>query len=194
MSEKFPQPLDATKEEVNKTESVLAPEKIENIDFAFQFKPELEELFGGDRELFQEYLDGIFPDSKVQDVLYHTSGAEKIEKPNVVNYNEGIQSDQYGFYMSDVPNSIYGESIHPVKINVSKGKELDALEIVLFKKGDYEELGRESVDAVYAAREKGEGEYDYSEIVIFEEDNIHVLGSEKDLEMASEFLRRKNVE
>lgn len=165
----------------------LVPEKLHNLQMIFQFCPEVSKLFGGDLELFDRYLNGIFPESKIRDALFHSSPEEQIDEPKVVNFNSEIGKDLYGFYMSNKPNGIYGQNVHPVMVNVKNGKEVDAMTIVAFTQEDYLRLKNESVDIVYAARTNNE-KYDYSEIVVFEAEKIHVIGSKTDTEMTKKFL------
>lgn len=50
----------------------------EGVDFVFEQNPELDKI--GMKEKYLEYLDSIFPESKVKDIYYHGTGAkEKIE-------------------------------------------------------------------------------------------------------------------
>jgi len=49
----------------------LSKEQSEAISFVFEQSPEIKELFKGDKILYQQYLNSIFPDSKVKDIVYH---------------------------------------------------------------------------------------------------------------------------
>mgnify|MGYP003621028570 CR=1 FL=1 len=49
------------------------------IEELFESNPELAEI--GTQEQYSQYLDTIFPDSKVKEIVYHFS-TTKIEKPN----------------------------------------------------------------------------------------------------------------
>jgi len=56
--------------EVSKEESNIEQPKLkEGVDFVFEQNPELESI--GTKEQYSEYLDTIFPYSKVRDIVYH---------------------------------------------------------------------------------------------------------------------------
>ncbi len=75
-------------------ENIKTPEnKIkEGVDFVFEQNPELAQV--GSKEKYSEYLDTIFPESKVKDIVYHgTSTIKKTgEKISELKNNEGLIS------------------------------------------------------------------------------------------------------
>lgn len=67
--------------ENKKIEEIKTPEnKIkEGVDFVFEQNPELVEI--GTKEQYSEYLDTVFPESKLKDIVYHgTKHNEVLEK------------------------------------------------------------------------------------------------------------------
>jgi hypothetical protein len=59
----------------------------EGVDFVFEQNPELASI--GTQEQYSEYLDTIFPDSKIKDIVYHDGGKGKIKE-------EGFRKDLIG--------------------------------------------------------------------------------------------------
>ena len=59
-----------------KTTIVVSEEQSKNIDNVWNENPELKDLFKNNKSLYQEYLNNIFPDSKVKDIVYH--GSDKL--------------------------------------------------------------------------------------------------------------------
>lgn len=88
----IPKP-EETRIEENKTER---PQPKEGIDFVFEQNPELSSI--GTKEQYSEYLDTIFPDSKVKDVFYHGARSRfetfDTEKGGISgrNFGKGIYS------------------------------------------------------------------------------------------------------
>jgi hypothetical protein len=74
-----------------------------------QIKPGVEEIFDSNPELnsigtakqYSDYLDTIFPDSKVKDIVYHAGrpGITKFDKTKLGS-NAGIQKGRNGFYFA----------------------------------------------------------------------------------------------
>lgn len=64
MSEKFSENKD-NNIEIKKTDSKIK----EGVDFVFEENPEIEKI--GSKENYSEYLDTIFPESKVRNIVYH---------------------------------------------------------------------------------------------------------------------------
>jgi hypothetical protein len=147
------------------------------VEETFNHYPQLREI--GTSEQYRAYIESIFPDSLVQQLLYH-SAIEQIEGTlRVVNTTEN-GTNLYGFYMADRP-VIYGINVTALKVRARIIKEVDALTVVAFDEGDQNNLQAEGVDLVYAKRTNG-GEYDYSEMVVFDANNLHALGSVEDVE------------
>jgi hypothetical protein len=77
------------------------------IDKVFESNKELANI--GTEEQYAEYLDTIFPDSKVRYIVYHTS-PNKIEK---------FRDSMFGTYFSYSPiKGVYGDIVHYVLLDV----------------------------------------------------------------------------
>lgn len=103
--------------EQHKNENITTPEvKIkEGVDFVFEQNPELSKV--GTKEQYSEYLDTIFPESKVKDIVYHTTN----ENFDVFNHNRvnpnGISYGK-GSYFSKKIDSEFGEIVKVVLLNI----------------------------------------------------------------------------
>lgn len=76
-----------------KKENDIEKTKIkEGVDFVFEQNPEIAQI--GTKEQYSKYLDSIFPESKINNIVYHgTSTIEKTgEKISVLKNNDGLIS------------------------------------------------------------------------------------------------------
>jgi predicted NAD-dependent protein-ADP-ribosyltransferase YbiA (DUF1768 family) len=158
-----------------------APAKIETESTQPQagVKPGVSELFNSTPELaaigtpeqYSQYLDTIFPDSKVKDIVYHGSKAPNIKVFNKSEYGyEGISftysKNRATGYAKDASwNTVkkdgtpwYGK-VYSVIINAKElGKDYEILENL------------------------------QEELVVFEPDQIHILGNKQDIEGFKKFV------
>jgi hypothetical protein len=95
--------------ELAKNEIIKVPEaKIKKgVDFVFEQNPELVQI--GTKEQYSEYLETVFPDSNIKDIVYHSS-PNKIEDEFLSPETEGYSKQQTtstgdaGIYFSDNKN------------------------------------------------------------------------------------------
>ena len=59
---------------------------IDGVDFVFAEHPELEKI--GTKEQYKQYIENIFPESKVKDILYHYSSYDKIKEEGFKYFTE----------------------------------------------------------------------------------------------------------
>ena len=89
------------------------PEKTKKgVDFVFEENPELDNI--GTKEQYSKYLDTIFPDSKVKDILYNRS-SQKIEA-----FDKSKTKEMNGnrFYFSTFNTGRYGQYVKMVILNI----------------------------------------------------------------------------
>lgn len=147
----------------------------EGVDFVFEQSPELFDI--GTKQEYSQYLDTIFPDSKVRDIVYHGS-FDKIEQFN----KEKLKSGKgVGFYFSsDIKYSrdllgapfVNGHLINLINPDIG-GYAADFLRPE--DKINIESQGKDGVIAQSAFIE-------IPEYVAFEPEQIHILGSKSDIE------------
>ncbi len=133
---------------------VEKPNIREGVDFVFEQNPELVQI--GTKEQYSEYLDTIFPESKIKDIVYHGSASTFDEFDNT---SEDIKSKAYGTpdnvvfftknyevakqYFKSIPlGTSYegGEKIYSVIIDITNPYEVD------FKGANYQGVGYKVVD------------------------------------------------
>lgn len=167
----------------------------EDIGFVFEQNPDLARI--GTKEQYEKYLETIFPESKVKDILYHRS-SQKIEtfdksKTKEINGNR--------FYFSPINTGRYGQHITQALLNIkslavpwddnfikdvnkkhpeyTKGKsKWFHLPSQIYKNAD--QYGYDGVSAY-------EGTHD-DEYSVYFPSQIHVLGSKKDKKKFYKFV------
>lgn len=183
-------------------------------------KPGVKELFNenpefskiGTQQQYSAYLDTIFPDSKVKDIVYHGSPNKEIQSflsPEKEGYQkqETTTTGVAGIYFSnkkevaDLYQDFKKEGIkgktYPAVINAKRplvvgDKATDGFTEGTFgasalwniQKGVLQGLRKAGIDAIKT------GEYasktsaigENTEIAVFEPEQIHILGSKQDIE------------
>jgi len=102
-----------------------------------EVKPGVQELFDSNPELakigtpeqYSQYLDSIFPNSKVKDIVYHGSN-EQFEKflKDKFYTGDGRRRLGNGFYFNRVKTLNYGKNIYPALLNITEFGSNDDIE------------------------------------------------------------------
>ena len=122
-------------------------------------------------QVYSSYLDTIFPDSKVKDIVYHGSNAkfDKFNKSNLPDsgiYFDKNKATAYG----------YGNVLIPAILNSSG----------YYYGGSLNKVNSKQI------RENGEtGLTNGSGNIVFEPEQIHILGSKQDIEGFKEFVNKQ---
>ena len=177
----------------------------------FDSNPELASI--GTLEQYSQYLDSIFPDSQVKDIVYHGSlNAEKIKKEGFVNkqerdkgyIGEGYYFTQYNDWKS-YTGDITGVSDDQLKklnviLNIKNpqliNNEADRINllsepnvdgrVLLF---DYDE-NLTIEDAIKEGKVRFNLPLNqFNEIVVFKPEQIHILGTKQDIEGFNQFVQ-----
>lgn len=144
------------------------------------------------KKLYFEYLSTIFPNSKVKDIFYHgTSSKNKFDK-----FNSELNSFG-GYYFSKnrkVASAFGKERIIMAILNVSNPLELvdTSPEMPNHMKVTYEPFKDNNYDYV-SYRTDFEGDRNYQESVVKNSEQIHILGTKKDIEGFKKFVNRKRT-
>jgi hypothetical protein len=144
-------------------------------------------------QVYSQYLDIIFPDSKVKDIVYHgTKSKEEFSKfitereyPIQLPHLKGKVSK--GVFFTKNKNIADVAGIRTVKallnmknpLNRNKGSEY------LFKE-DVDEIQKNNDSLIAPGNEQ--------EYIVFEPEQIHILGSKQDIEGFKEFVNNGNFE
>jgi len=167
----------------------------------FESNPELASI--GTLEQYSQYLDSIFPDSKVKDIVYHAtnSSIDSFDKSKISSNTLNYGFYGKGFYFNETKNdlidwwkSLYKKQPNIVTsiLNVENPYNADSKDIEeqtkLGNKEEAEEftnnLVKNNYDSVLPQIPKEEGSNEY---VVFEPEQIHILGSKQDIEGFKEF-------
>ena len=182
-----------TPDSSNKKENSFA-DQIENIKEVFKLNPELEQI--GTIEEYVKYLGTIFPESKVKAILYHGSNTEAEERFDSFS-DEFIEITLgRGYYFSpeykDAEFYSDGWHVYAVVINTKNP---------LVHKYDSQEINDEYIrlpknykdiyDSVIGVDKNYGTEEQY---VVFESNQIHILGSKKDIENFRSWLENQKKE
>lgn len=181
----------------------------DGVDELFKSNPKLSSM--GTQEEYSSYLDTIFPESKVKDIVYHSSTYSNIQK-----FKESRRVS--GYYFATTPK----EALQHAERQLSNLKDASLYSILLNIKNprviseiiDYEDLDTEvkftigdelfynGADGIIAEQveeynttyKRPETTWIEKQIVAFEPEQIHILGGEEDIRMFQDYLENKRVE
>jgi hypothetical protein len=173
-------------------------------------KPGVEELFNENPELasigslqqYSQYLDQIFPNSVVKDIVYHGTDKEfdKFKKPSEV----GSRNRTIAFADDIEYAKIAGNRRTPLKkvisalVNINKLYPVDKLEAMELDSGIRDEvlneLKKDGVDGFAFESDDDLAIKNFNEILVFEPEQIHILGSKKDIEGFKNFINKPIVD
>lgn len=163
----------------------------EGIDFVFEQHLELADI--GTKEQYSAYLEQIFPDSKVRDIVYHTSPNEFAEFKDP--YSSGLSH----IWFSEKPLKYqFGEHVYSVLLNIKNPltefdsnyrEEINSYESPLNPDwvNNYSitgELPQFKYDGTIRSSRVDEGK----SITARNPEQIHILGSESDKQKFKEFV------
>ena len=185
-------------------EFINAPVKAE-VEDLFQSNPELAAI--GTPGQYSQYIDSIFPDSKVKDIVYH--GTEEVfekfeytkEKLGPSRQNQGLEEFTGMFWFSNKEGALnYGNTIPAVlnMVNPANGSEY----IVKYSPYDREDPFTDSLSSVekgFAEKDGYDSFYGYSvdmipERIVFAPEQIHILGNKTDLEGFRNYLKSNKTQ
>lgn len=180
------------------------PELANVIEEVFNTNPQLRSL--GTPEQYSQYLDTIFPDSKVKDIVYHGSKTNKIEGGKLRPSKEGVYGG--GIYVQTKDYSgTFGSNKLLLLIDTKKpfiffkenGQMNDSYREILEKwrktnKYYFAEAAKEEFRDIIISQgydsiktEEGGGNQYY---ILFEPDQTHILGGEQDIEGFKNFVKK----
>jgi hypothetical protein len=193
---------------VNTTQPTIQPvrEVKEGVSELFESNPELATI--GTQEQYSQYLETIFPDSKVKDIVYHGSPNRNILKfdKSLLGKNVEADSTQFGFYFTENKKSaeIYSNwgsvekngKVYPILLNIKNsfiGTEIDTIRD---KEGNVIKTTEDNrVEQIKNAIKNNNDSVILSEngiskdiILVFEPEQIYMLGSNQDIEGFKKFV------
>lgn len=184
------------KQEENKIEK---PKIKEGVDFVFEQIPELAQI--GTKEQYSEYLDTVFPESKVKDIVYHRT----VEQFDVFDKSRTKEINGYRFYFSPFNTGRYGKYVMQAVLNIKNLAEpyndnfIDEInkEHPEYTEGKSKYFHLPAQIYVYANKYGYDGVYAFGgtnddEYSVYEPEQINVLGSECDIENFKKFVAGEN--
>lgn len=166
----------------------------------FESNPELANI--GTQEQYSQYIDTIFPDSKVKDIVYHHSDTKitefKKEFPEGYAAQKGVSPKAKFFlrqplkeeflskrpYLGQYLINIINPNVMP--INADRSAKRDSG----IKEGIQEALDNNQDGAIFDNIWDNRTWSDV--LVVFKPEQIHILGSKEDIEGFKEFINNKN--
>jgi len=161
------------------------------VNLVYQQYPELTNI--GTQEQYSQYLNTIFPNSKVKDILYHASRS-KIEK-----FNESMFGTYFSY--SPITHGGYGSVINAAILNIKNPlilpKASDSVEVKAQYNKDYRAYGNYTTDADGYRSYKYDGSIEQSSVTengiqvrARNPEQIHILGSKQDIEGFKGFIKK----
>ena len=151
-------------------------EKKNDIKSIHEQNPELSKI--GTHQEYSEYLKTIFPNSKVQDIVYHGSTANNIKSFNkeLIGSREKVEhwfGD--GFYFTKIKEyaQAYGDNIYQAIVNIENPNIYGEGHRFGYLKDNENDITPNFDGSIV---ENGK------ELAVFESKNIHILGSKQDVE------------
>lgn len=173
--------------------------KMEGIDYVFSQSPELASI--GSKAQYLQYLSTIFKTSKIKDIVYHV-GYNNIEK--FIKRENGIYfTDNLDYAKNLIIEKIKSDSLYAgVEITTEEAeKQLKKYIVILNSKNILKipkvnsqiikDLNKENFDTIKGVEDKSQNIESY---VVFEPEQIHLLGGKNDIEGFKEFVQGKQFQ
>ena len=174
----------------------------EGVDKVFEEHPEL--VLSGTAQEYSDYLDTIFPDSKVKDIVYHGTSFGKFDKfsKNELGKNTEAPSSLQGFFFSNSKSTAgnyaqktekdWGEISLEESIERNEdSKDNNELYYKLVKKSDYIDKRNPFGEGSVFIKSKNKELY-FGEFEDFTEEHKKVSDDLKVIEKEAELLKKQN--
>lgn len=200
---------------IKKENNLEKPKIKEGVDFVFEKNPEFMQI--GTKEQYSEYLDTIFPNSKVKNILYHggIDGILKFVNPfeheNNIHSTLQFNKKRYGIYFSsdfkesqayaDTYKNINKDSrVYPVILdmeNPHKGKDIifygaavlkNIAKFINKKYKNFQDLTESDYLSLKNEGIDGIEWIGKKQYIVFDNNQIYKLGFKQDLENFKKFV------
>ncbi len=189
------------------------------VDFVFEQSPELAQI--GTKELYSEYLNTIFPDSKIKDIVYH-GGADGIDNFKNPFEHDGkkfhstlsFNKKRYGMYFTDKYKEAkdyantygmngYKPKVYPTMLNMRnpiKGKDVILYGMASLKNiaklinknyVNFQSITEKDVENFKENDIDGIEWIGKNQFIVVDSNQIYILGSRQDLENFKKFAGNK---
>ena len=177
---------------ITQENNIEKPKIKEGVDFVFAQHPELAEI--GTKEQYSKYLDNIYPESNIKDIIYHSSSNKFSE------FKDPSGSGLSHIWFSEKPLDYqYGEHVYSVILNIKN--PLNEFDNKNYNKeiNNYETpINPEWVNNYHSTGELPQYKYDGTirdsrvdsgkSITARNPEQIHILGSKQDIEGFKKFV------
>jgi hypothetical protein len=162
-----------------------------DVSEVFKENPELEKI--GTKEEYSKYLDTIFPDSKVKDIVYRGGEITKKEFEKRINPPTDFMDLGQGLYFS--PKERVAAEYGDLRIALVNIKNPRSVKEVQDERSAEENFGRDSWQMDDGGKYDGIVDLsqpfkDTFELVIFNENQVYILGSSKDIKGFKNFVKK----
>lgn len=183
----------------------LSKEDSEKVDKIFKKYPDLAKLFNNNKELYNSYLESVFPEASQEfkgKLFFHGTknpiddGKFKITDRNLA---KGLWFTKQLSYAKRIQN--YAEEgdnpiVYGVVLNIKNPKHFynSSGALLVQRPSDFEkEYNRKENDAaVFHHPESSDGKFKneggYNQVVVFDKNQVHIIGDENDINKAKEFI------
>jgi len=152
-------------------------------------------------EVYSKYLENIFPNSKVKDIVYHGTGTkfDSFKKPkdvdsgrdNGIYFTSSIEEKGAKWYAENSGNNNEAY-IMSTLINIKNlFKESSMSRVTDIPDGRLEDYKEKGIDGIFGELVSKDGNKILDEYVVFEPEQIHILGSKDDISKFKEFVSSK---
>jgi hypothetical protein len=168
----------------------------EGVDFLFEEYPILATI--GKKEHYIKYLETIFPESKVKNIVYHGSRNKfDIFDKSKIGLNYGKLSLGFNFIFGLDLAYNYGGNIKSVLVNIKNPiyvKNIDGYTITDVIDNNFQEYKKQllnnSFDGILGISIKKEE----SVVIVKEQEQIHILGSNEDIQKFKNYIKKNKLE
>ncbi len=167
------------------------------IDFAFEQNPKLASV--GTKEQYSGYLNTIFTETEFKDIAYHATKAKEVFsefkrakiKPLVINSNQGFYFSDSIEHAKSILKLRDGSLVICALVNIKNPLSRDVRNKIFFKRDDAVLKDKKHDSIMQKTNDNGVD--NITELVLFEPNQIHILGSKADIEGFKEFVEKQNT-
>ncbi len=206
MSEDIRKMIDKVKNFKQSINENTSPNIKTGVDLIYQQHPELSNI--GTPEQYSQYLNTIFPNSKINDIVYHGTNANEIEGGKLRPSREGVYGEGIYVQTKQEYTGTFGSNTLSIIIDTKKpfhfhdnGKPNELFMKILgkwreTKKFYHAEAAKEEfrnliISQGYDSIKTEEGG-DNNYYILFEPEQTHILGNKQDLEKFTNFINQFN--
>ena len=176
----------------DKRDKVLKP----GVEEVFQEKPELASI--GTQQQYSAYLETIFPDSKVKDIVYHGSKNTVKTGKRIENFDVKESWGTLLYFTKDrgqaVNYALYDEKgVYQVILNI-KNPTIEIDDKVIEKPVNSDGYVRDYTREYVMSLDEHVSDFVIEEITVPNSAQVHILGSKQDIEGFKEFVQGKQFQ